>query len=239
MDSSESIAIEICSANKYLNPKSYKLLENRDLYTSMIDRGKSPKDLINDLIPTHLKISKSIFGYSLSLEVKKPDGSKSSSTFTNQTITIGRLESHCDLIFTDQDVSRIQCIIFFVKSKIMILDTWSLNGTQTKSKKTGEICNSVMGNRNLISYDISDTFDIILPDRTVITVNPEMSIFTPSTEMCIVCMEKQRIIRLTCGHAVMCEECSTKILNSTRKCPICREEATGGSHTEAVNTFVV
>ena len=121
----------------------------------------------------------------------------------------------------------------------MILDTWSLNGTQTKSKKTGEICNSVMGNRNLISYDISDTFDIILPDRTVITVNPEMSIFTPSTEMCIVCMEKQRIIRLTCGHAVMCEECSTKILNSTRKCPICREEATGGSHTEAVNTFVV
>ena len=89
MDSSESIAIEICSANKYLNPKSYKLLENRDLYTSMIDRGKSPKDLINDLIPTHLKISKSIFGYSLSLEVKKPDGSKSSSTLQTKPLQLG------------------------------------------------------------------------------------------------------------------------------------------------------
>ena len=46
MDSSESIAIEICSANKYLNPKSYKLLENRDLYTSMIDRENHQKILL-------------------------------------------------------------------------------------------------------------------------------------------------------------------------------------------------
>jgi len=238
MASSESIAIVECSSISHINPMCRPLPDNRDNYTKMIE-GTSSEDLINSLIPPELKSSKSKFKHSLSLEVKKLDGSKSSHSFTKQTITIGRLESHCDLIFPDQDVSRIQYIIFFVKSKIMILDTWSLNGIQTKSKKTGKIYNSVMGNRNLISYDISDTFDIILPEGTVITVNPEMSIFTPSVEMCVVCMEKPRTIRLTCGHAVMCEECSTKIFNSTRTCPICREEATGGSHTEAVNTFVV
>ena len=180
MTSLESVAIVECVSVLHGDPTCKRLPENRDNYTKMIE-GTSSKDLINSLIPPELKSLKSIFGHSLSLEVKNLDGSKSSSTFTNQTITIGRLDSHCDLIFTNQDVSRIQCIIFFVKSKIMILDTWSLNGIQTKSKKTGEIYNSVMGDRNLISYDISDTFDIILPEGTVITVNPEMSIFTPST----------------------------------------------------------
>ena len=146
MASSETIAIEECASVVHKKPMYIPLPDNRKFYTEILE-GVSYENIFDRLIPSELNSSRSQFKHPLSLEVKNLDGSKNSHIFTKQIVAIGRLKYIItkeeekkiisDLIFTDQDVSRIQCIIFFVKSKIMILDTWSLNGTQTKSKKTG------------------------------------------------------------------------------------------------------
>lgn len=44
---------------------------------------------------------------------------------------------------------------------------------------------------------------------------------------CIICMENEYdVVMVPCGHYCMCNECANKILNSTSKCPICRQGVT-------------
>ena len=42
---------------------------------------------------------------------------------------------------------------------------------------------------------------------------------------CIICMEKEYdVVMVPCGHYCMCHDCANKILGSTKKCPICRQQ---------------
>jgi len=41
---------------------------------------------------------------------------------------------------------------------------------------------------------------------------------------CIICMDQSyEVVMVPCGHYCMCEACSKQILNTTSKCPLCRQ----------------
>lgn len=41
---------------------------------------------------------------------------------------------------------------------------------------------------------------------------------------CVVCLENEPIIVFNCGHKKTCAGCTTELLKTTRKCPVCRTE---------------
>ncbi len=61
---------------------------------------------------------------------------------------------------------------------------------------------------------------------------------------CIVCLVEDVHVRLACGHAVLCEECSLSIRNmeaGATKCPLCRKYGSivdSGAHINLQESYV-
>jgi hypothetical protein len=52
-------------------------------------------------------------------------------------------------------------------------------------------------------------------------------IYENDEQECVVCMDnKNEVVLYKCGHFCMCLKCANKILTTTRKCPMCRQEFT-------------
>merc|ERR1712048_1223005 len=113
---------------------------------------------------------------------------------------------------------------------LIILDGWSKCGTYTmdivsndeendddKKQQQPDRINSTPKERNILKYHINDTVHIKLGRGTWgtdIVLNPKP---------CIVCCENARVIRLKCGHQVLCHQCYDTLKEDCKSnCPICR-----------------
>mmetsp|Transcript_21161 Transcript_21161/g.18653 ORF Transcript_21161/g.18653 Transcript_21161/m.18653 type:complete len:450 (+) Transcript_21161:299-1648(+) len=86
-------------------------------------------------------------------------------------------------------------------------------------KRDNKLISSFPKQRNILQYNINDTIHLKLGKDeygTDIIINPKL---------CIVCMEKARVLRLNCGHQVLCHQCYNKIKQNmySSQCPICRK----------------
>jgi len=128
-------------------------------------------------------------------------------------ITCGRLEEN-DIVVRSGTVSRVQFILFHIGDQILILDSWSANGTEVDQDET--VKSSKPCSRRLLRFRDDEQITIILPNwRYRIYIN---------AKSCIVCMDRVRQVRLGCNHAVLCYDCYLNIEeNINRSCPICRE----------------
>ena len=228
-------AVHSCSAKA----TKEKLDDDRTLYTYIIEHGTFKEAI---LYPTlkNLKL-KPVIPPRITVDVNNITTKVSVKYNLDEITSIGRITSS-SIQLDGIDISRIQCIIFIVGTKIMILDTWSLYGTITKHCKTGKIYGSVPGERNLIAYNIDETFQITIGSYNI-TINPdEDKIKSPHTEKteekCCICLDKPRTIRLPCGHACMCEDCAREVMASTAKCPICRASARSIFQSACVESYV-
>lgn len=204
------------------------LRDCREQYEYIIENGllDFKKTIVNPMLK-NLKL-KPVIPPRITVNVNNITTKVSVKYNLDEITSIGRITSS-SIQLNGIDISRIQCIIFIVGTKIMILDTWSLYGTITKHCKTGKIYSSVPGERNLIAYNIDETFQLTIGTYNI-TINPdEEKIKSPhikqTEEKCCICLDKPRTIRLSCGHACMCEDCAKQVMASTAKCPMCRASA--------------
>lgn len=128
-------------------------------------------------------------------------------------LTCGRWKDN-DIIIDSVCISRIQFIMFHLGDQILILDTWSLNGTSAESDDVK--LSTTIGDRRLLRFRDDEHIVITLPNwRYQIHLN---------LKPCIICMDRVRRVRLSCNHAVLCHECYTTMQDSDNKCcPICRK----------------
>lgn len=176
----------------------------------------------------------------INLKLVDPILERTTEFILNEITTIGRKTDNSIELY-NQDISRVNCVIFIAGHKIMVLDTWSMFGTHTTHSKSGKTYNSTPGNRNLIAYNIEEKFEITIGPY-VLTINPdEEKIKSPhkkqTDEQCCVCLDKPRTIRLPCGHACMCADCAKQVMASTAKCPICRASANSIFHSACVESY--
>ena len=155
----------------------------------------------------------------------------------SDTFTVGR-DIKNDIILEDEfaQISRIHFFAFFANNKIIIFDTWSLNGTSTINNSTSEKISSIPGNRKLISFDIESRF-MIKVEKFIIIFNNKIK--SATSKECIICLDNQRSIRFGCGHFCACEECTKIILNGTNECPICKKAISSFKPDESLFTFTV
>ena len=230
-------AVHSCSAKA----TKENLDDSRREYELLIQGGisKFKRYILNPMLD-NLKLEP-VIPPKIVVESINTETKKSTRYNLSEITTVGRMTSN--LIQLDgEDISRVQCVIFIVGTKIMILDTWSLYGTITKHCKTRETYSSIQGKRNLIAYNIDETFELTIGSYNI-TINPdEDKIKSPHTEKteekCCICLDKPRTIRLPCGHACMCEDCAREVMASTAKCPICRASTRSIFHSACVESYV-
>lgn len=137
---------------------------------------------------------------------------------TTNIFTIGRA-SNCNITIDDMDVSRIHLIGMIIKNKIIIVDTWSLHGTSIYDKKNHK--ETILNHRQLLKCS-ADKRCILELKNYLVVINSDKII---NDRYCLVCMEAPRIIRNSCGHGVLCQDCNLKLrkYNEDFKCPICKD----------------
>jgi hypothetical protein len=90
---------------------------------------------------------------------------------------------------------------------------------------------SLIRTRGKYFYSVKKNANItILPDDFIIEqpqINLDnITIYTDDNDECICCLDKNKVIVLSCGHYNLCEECSIKV----DKCPMCRTIITNRIH---------
>ena len=136
--------------------------------------------------------------------------------------TFGRFEEN-DINDQDISISRIQCFIFIINDNLYIMDGWSLCGTRTVSIN-GNKCNlkhSVPNNRMLLRFNRRDIIHLQCGDE-----NPKTGLYIDliiNPKECIICRDKARVIRNSCGHYILCNDCYYTLNNKrwSRNCPLC------------------
>ncbi|XP_040052743.2 E3 ubiquitin-protein ligase NEURL3 [Gasterosteus aculeatus] len=57
-----------------------------------------------------------------------------------------------------------------------------------------------------------------------------------SVTSCVVCMEKQPKITLSCGHQCLCDECALRVFHQFGTCPLCRHEISASLVRRAISS---
>mmetsp|Transcript_124189 Transcript_124189/g.397488 ORF Transcript_124189/g.397488 Transcript_124189/m.397488 type:complete len:200 (-) Transcript_124189:96-695(-) len=144
-------------------------------------------------------------------------------TLSAEAFSIGRLaccDVHIQKQTEDSSVSRIQCWVFSLPIGLIVVDGWSVAGTSLldDDDRTNTLpASSPNGRRNFIIPHGKPATLRLATFGTEVTLNPKL---------CVICMERPRAIRLSCGHQVLCVECVHYIAGphpSQHMCPICRE----------------
>lgn len=198
------------------------ITEGRDLYLECLAQPNYTdvikEQLVNPLIEKYSVNSTEDTLIKIKI-IPKNNINKSTDMFiTNNVFTFGR-SSKCNIILNDIDVSRIHFFGIIIKDKILILDTWSLYGTNLYNNKE-ELDNSI-GNRHILKIDRNKRHILELKNYLVV-INPQKVL---NDKYCIICMAAPRIIRNNCGHGVLCQDCNNRLktFNTEHQCPICKE----------------
>ena len=144
---------------------------------------------------------------------------------------------HIKIINNFLNISRIQCIIFFIptsetgkkiKGKLRVLDFWSLSGTELDIPHLNyPSIKSIPNNRKLIELDIYQDNNYSLNfciHNSQYKFKFQMKYLKNETKECIVCMSRLRdIIFDDCNHHICCKFCYLKIKNGSNKCPTCNK----------------
>lgn len=154
----------------------------------------------------------------------------------SSTFTVGRLPLN-DIVINNMlnSISRIHFIVFFANNKVVLMDTWSLNGTSTVNNSTLEEVKSAPHNRTMISFDIGVRFMIKIENYAIV-FNQDMK--SQNTKDCLICVENPRSIRFGCGHSCTCEICAKIIIESTNSCPICKQKINTSEPTDNIFTYM-
>jgi hypothetical protein len=218
---------------------SENTLESRDEYSTLIeyDDGKARLEkqiVLPALNKLGIAMTKSI---PIKIRVINMSTMDHMDYVKTDTFTVGRYPIN-DIIINApfNAISRIHFIAFCANNKIVIMDTWSLNGTSTVNNSTKEKVVSTIGKRKMISFDIGVRFMIKIENYTLI-FNQDMK--STNSKDCIVCCENPRNMRFNCGHSSTCEECTKIIMANTNRCPICKQQISGTRASEAFCTFTV
>ncbi len=195
------------------------------------DLGQELKLLFNDKAPLPDKISYGRTDTGLITELR------------DNVLTVGRLSENDISIHIDQ-VSRIHAFIFVFKTYILVLDSWSVFGTECKILSSATPINgeksevkmshyqSLPGKRRLIKVEYQDQVQLSIPHCSV------KIIFNPKP--CIACYQRIRNVKLNCGHSILCKECyRTMQSDSSHKidCPICRKKVSKETSSYLPHTF--
>jgi hypothetical protein len=135
-------------------------------------------------------------------------------------VAIGRSRQICDIIPLGATVhmSRLHVIILPVYDQLYIVDMGSLSGITVTyidcnddpvKMSTGPDCKFIV---------VKSTGPVMLDFGNVrLAINPKL---------CIICFERPRTTKFSCGHYVSCSQCTAQL----NRCPVCREGAP--SHTQ-------
>eukprot|EP00931_Biecheleriopsis_adriatica_P113851 TRINITY_DN89091_c0_g1_i1.p1 TRINITY_DN89091_c0_g1~~TRINITY_DN89091_c0_g1_i1.p1 ORF type:complete len:474 (-),score=79.33 TRINITY_DN89091_c0_g1_i1:38-1438(-) len=135
-----------------------------------------------------------------------------------EAFCIGRLD-FCDVQIPERhsDVSRIQCWIFNLPGAMMVVDGWSLAGTFLVDRESsgGDFPASRPHARRVFLVPHGEAVMLRLGRSCSVTLNPKL---------CIVCCERPRSVRLTCGHQAFCGRCMSiqERSGGLAECPLCR-----------------
>ena len=235
------------------------LVDFRKLYLEEFDKGNNIKDFLQEKIKQFVKnnnintdleeeklIITSNFG---SLEIKPYTAYFIGRHECNDLIIFNNYNikelnqntkeyaEHIKIINNYLNISRIQCIIFFIpnsekgknlKGKLRVLDFWSLSGTELDIPHLNyPSIKSIPNNRKLIELDIYQNNNYSLNfciDKSPYKFKFKIKYSKNKTKECNICMTRLRdIIFNDCKHQVCCKFCYLKIKNTTNECPICRK----------------
>ena len=154
----------------------------------------------------------------------------------SDTFTVGR-DIKNDIILEDEfsQISRIHFFAFFANNKIIIFDTWSLNGTSTINNSTSEKISSIPGNRKLISFDIESRF-MIKVEKFIIIFNNKIKSATSKNVLYVLTIKE--VLDLVADIFVHVKNVQ-RILNGTNECPICKKAISSFKPDESLFTFTV
>jgi hypothetical protein len=186
------------------NPKRLLIERFSLIIDSLIDSKEFTKyDLVKD---------QRLFVYahkskSFRAEIKKPIITYGSSTWNDIVIGTPAL-----------GISRNNGIIMIVKNKnnelmMIVIDPWSLCGTAVTGSYTGSDCSgdiSSGSDRKILFANLTKSPSLRLPSGRYV-----FSLIPP----CTLCHEYPRNVPLSCGHAILCENCMVRF--KSIKCPIC------------------
>ena len=130
-----------------------------------------------------------------------------------------------DIVIDNPMVSRIHCFIFIYQDTIVVLDCWSLNGTNCVTAKN-EIIQTKFNNRTIITLPRNEIFALIISNQPII-FNIDLSNGIPSSFGINILeqswINKIRQIELICGHITysssafgvyegFCPECNLPVI---------------------------
>jgi len=149
--------------------------------------------------------------------------------FTDKKCILLGTKEGCDVqLSSNLGCSRLHAILFpLPKFGIFTLvDLGSVNGLKTNKRSIGaNLVNSLPKERNLLSFTWNE-IAILNFGNQVLAINPKT---------CIICMDKPRDQKFSCGHYSTCSDC-TKLIN---KCPLCKTPKLGLIHTYDLKTNLI
>jgi len=213
-----------------------EIIEGRDLYLECLNHNNY-NDLIRErivgpLIKKYKIDSENDIHIKIKLIPKNNAHHGYDKVITTNIFTVGR-SMNCDIVIRDIDISRIHLFGLVINNNILIIDTWSLFGTNIYDNKV--IYSNSINNRHIIKFN-KDKRCILELNNYLIVLNSDKII---NNQYCIICTTTPRIIRNTCGHGVLCQDCNNKLkqYNSYPKCPICNDFIKNEHISNCINTY--
>lgn len=218
--------------------------EGRMLYLALIgkleaqiEQGSVKQDNFQNLVD---EIKKNVFKH-IQLESEyQPSNREISFTWKGEivkasgpVISIGKLPNNT-ISLHDDTVSRLHALILVFENHLVVVDSWSLNGTKcTHREDKSKLCEgSFCNHRTILNFGKNESFQIM------VGLNYSCVSFFPKE--CVVCLDKARQIRHNCGHGVICKECYLKLERNMKEviCPICRHQGRG-KESHCYNSFSI
>lgn len=89
------------------------------------------------------------------------------------------------------------------------------------------ISNIVVSNDNISNLrNINYIPNVVIPSKSVICNKREDILALTENEECLICTKNKKCVVFNCGHKQTCVECSETLVNTTKKCIICKSDIT-------------